>query len=174
MKTLWLCLSICVLAFALTFAETRTEKLEDKIRNEFLHLTQKQSVPTIKAFELKKIIDDSNLILIDIRESKEQQVSMLPHSLSTVEFAQKFKHGIPSRSKIVTYCTIGYRSGIYAGELRKQQIIAYNLEGGILAWSHIHGEIFAKDSSGQWIKTNRIHVYAKEWNFVHPDYQAVW
>ncbi len=170
----------CLSALLITtnsFSQSRSEKLEAKIRSEFESLTRKQTAPLIKAFELQKIINDTNLILIDVRENKEQQVSMLPHALSTLEFAQKFKHGIPAGSKIVTYCTIGYRSGKYAEELRKQQIIAYNLEGGVLAWSFLAntgGLFVTHDTTGKWIPTKRVHVYAKEWNYLNPQYQAVY
>ena len=60
---------------------------------------------------------------------------MLPHAITTAEFAARFRHGIPKEKRLVVYCTIGYRSGKYAQELAKQGIKAENLEGGVLAWS---------------------------------------
>jgi rhodanese-related sulfurtransferase len=154
-------------------ALSRTEKLEGKLRVAVLNATKNLKTPVIKAPELKAILEDTNLVLIDIRQPHEQAVSMLPHAITTAEFAARFRQGIPKEKRLVVYCTIGYRSGKYAEELAKQGIKADNLEGGVLAWSFIGGKFLAKDPNGNRIETNRIHVYDKEWNIVHPDYQAV-
>ena len=82
-------------------------------------------------------------------------------------------HGIPKDKRLVVYCTIGYRSGKYAMELAKQGIKAENLEGGVLAWTFVGGKFLVKDAKGEWMETNRVHVYDPEWNIVHPDYVGV-
>lgn len=154
-------------------ALSRAEKLEGKLRVAILKATKDLKSPVIKATELKAILEDTNLVLIDIRQPPEQEVSMLPHALTTAEFAARYRQGIPKEKRLVVYCTIGYRSGKYAEELAKQGIKAENLEGGVLMWSFIGGKFLMKDPKGEWIETTRIHVYDKEWNIVHPDYQAV-
>lgn len=154
-------------------APTRTEKLESRLRVAVIKATRDLNVPALKAADLKRIIDDTGLVLIDVRQPREQEVSMLPHALTTAEFAEKFRHGIPAGKRLVVYCTIGYRSGKYLLELAKQNIRAENLEGGILAWSFVGGRLLAKDAKGGWVETNHIHVYAPEWNIVHPDYIGV-
>ncbi|GEM_PF-1237175 len=153
---------------------SKAEKLEARMRVECVKATRDLHVPVIKPAELKQIIADTNLVLIDIRQPKEQEVSMLPHALTTNEFAEKFRHGIPKDKRLVVYCTIGYRSGKYAETLVRQGIKSENLEGGILAWSFVGGELFTKDKDGSLIPTNRIHTYSKDWNLVHPDYVGVW
>lgn len=153
---------------------SKADKLEGKLREAIVKSLRDIHIPIIKAAALKTILDDTNLILIDIRQTKEQDVSMLPHALTTLEFAEKFRHGIPSQKRIVVYCTIGYRSGKYAETLAKQGIKAENLEGGILAWSYVVGPLLFKNLNGERAETNRIHIYDKDWNFVHPDYVAVW
>jgi rhodanese-related sulfurtransferase len=171
-----LLLSFLILALAgqvSAQALSRTEKLEGRLRVAILKATKNLNAPIIKAPELKAILEDTNLVLIDIRQPNEQEISMLPHALTAAEFAARFRRGIPKDKRLVVYCTIGYRSGKYAEELAKQGIKAENLEGGVLAWSFAGGKFLAKDSHGDWIETNRIHVYDKEWNIVHPDYQAV-
>lgn len=154
-------------------ALSRTEKLEGRLRVAILKATKNLTAPVIKARELQAILEDSNLVLIDIRQPREQEISMLPHAITTAEFATRFRHGIPKEKRLVAYCTIGYRSGKYAEELAKQGIKAENLEGGVLGWSFAGGKFLTKDAKGDWIETTRIHVYDKEWNIVHPDYQAV-
>ncbi len=153
---------------------SREEKIEARLRVEYAKATLDIHVPVLKAAELKKIIDDTDLVLIDIRQPKEQVISMLPHALSTFQFAQQFRKGIPSAKRIVVYCTIGFRSGKYAETLARQGIKSENLEGGILAWSFAGGELFTRNSEGAMVATNRIHTYSKEWNLVHPDYVGVW
>jgi rhodanese-related sulfurtransferase len=152
---------------------SKAEKLENKLRMAILKATKDLKVPILKAVELKAIIDDTNLVLIDVRKPREQEVSMLPHAVTTAQFAERFRHGIPKEKRLVVYCTIGYRSGKYAEELSKQGIKAENLEGGVLAWSFAGGKFYAKDPNGVWSETNHIHVYDAEWNIVHPDYLAV-
>jgi rhodanese-related sulfurtransferase len=153
---------------------SKAEKLESRIRVEYAKATKDIQLPIIKPTALLQILDDTNLVLIDIRQSNEQVVSMLPHALTTAQFAEKFRKGIPAEKKIVVYCTIGYRSGKYGETLAKQGIKSLNLEGGLLAWSHIQGPLLFKNASGEWVPTNRIHTYSKEWNLVHPDYVGVW
>lgn len=175
-QTLYL-VSLC-LNFSYAAGNSVTLSRADKIYNALAVATIKElaniHAPVIKAAELKKIIDDTNLILIDIRQPKEQDTAMLPHAITTNQFAQNFRHGIPANKTIVVYCTIGYRSGKYAETLIKQGIQAKNLEGGILAWTFVGGDLETYDTSGKKINTHTVHVYAKEWNLVHPDYKGVW
>ncbi|HKP96061.1 MAG TPA: rhodanese-like domain-containing protein [Fibrobacteria bacterium] len=170
-----LCCAAALLLAALSPAQTPslTEKLEGRLRIAIIKATKDLDVPLIKAAELKAILEDTNLVLIDVRQPREQEVSMLPHALTTAGFAEKFRHGIPAGKRLVVYCTIGYRSGKYALELAKQGIKAENLEGGVLAWSFAGGKFLVKDAQGGWSGTHRIHVYAPEWNIVHPDYVGV-
>jgi rhodanese-related sulfurtransferase len=169
-----LALAIALLGSSL-FAQApgRAEKLEGKLRVAIIKATKDVHASLIKPADLMKILDDTDLVLIDVRQPKEQEVSMLPHALTTAEFAEKFRHGIPKEKKLVVYCTIGYRSGLYAMELAKQGIHADNLEGGVLAWSFAGGKFLAKDPNGALAETHRIHVYAPEWNIVHSDYIGV-
>ncbi len=110
---------------------------------------------------------DHQVVFIDIREAKEQQVSMLPGAITEKMFLKdpdKYKDDIK-----IAYCTISYRSGLFARKLNKKGIPVYNLRGGLLAWVHDGGKVY--DQNGQ---THRIHVYGSKWNLGPEDYQAVW
>lgn len=184
MRKRFLLISLCVAAAAaaavpdsaagIAVPNARALRIETRLWQEFSKQTKDIQGPWIRAADLMKILDDTNLVLIDVRQPEEQQVSMLEHALTPREFAEKFRHGIPASKRLVIYDTMGFRSGKYAAELAKQGIKAENLEGGVLAWSHAGGDFFVKDAAGRPIKTNRVHVYDKGWNFLHPDYQAVW
>ncbi len=173
-----------IIAFALSWtgwthaapppSQLRAEKLEGRMRVQYIELTRDLPVPSIRADSVRARLGDTDLVLIDVRGPAEQAVSMMPRAVTTKEFAEKFRKGIPKGKTLVCYCTLGYRSALYALELKKQAIRCLNLEGGILAWSHIGGELYVRDEQGAHRLTHKIHVYSKEWNFAHPDYQAVW
>jgi rhodanese-related sulfurtransferase len=154
-------------------ALSRAEKLEGKLRVAMLKANKDIHGPWIKAAELQAILEDTNLVLIDVRQKYEQETSMLPHAIAPMDFAAKFRHGIPKEKRLVVYCTIGFRSGKYAEELAKQGFKAEVLEGGVLAWSFAGGKFFTAGAKGGLVETNHIHVYDREWNIVHPDYIAV-
>lgn len=154
-------------------APTRAEKLEGKLRTAMIKANKDIKGPWIKAHELKAILEDTNLILVDVRQMEEQAISMLPHALTTKEFAAKFHHGIPKEKRLVLYCTIGYRSGKYAEQLAAMGVKSEVLDGGILMWSFVEGPLVYYNIKGEWVPTNRIHVYDAEWNIVHPDYVGV-
>lgn len=144
--------------------EAKRQKLEslyDKLQADFpgiLDLTSKEAMD---------LIADQKAIFIDIREAAEQQVSMLPGAITEKEFLDNFK-SYEDHIKIA-YCTISYRSGLFAEKFQHEGIPVYNLKGGILAWVHEGGKIF--DRNGE---TNRIHVHGKDWNLAPEKYEAVW
>jgi len=123
-----------------------------------------QDVPPQTAMKLAK---SSKVVFVDIREAREQQISMIPGSVTEEEFRDdldKYRNHI-----VIAYCTISYRSGKLARKLRKQGIIMANLRGGLLAWVHEGGKVV--DSKGE---TKRIHVYREDWNYLPKSFEAVW
>jgi rhodanese-related sulfurtransferase len=149
--------------------------LEQQIRKKFNELTRDQNAPLIKPWELMKLMDDSNLILVDVRQPEEQAVSMIPGAFSPQEFSNTFTSPSSLAGKaIITYGTISYRSGIYADQLFSMGLPVRNLQGGLLAWTHIKGPLIRKDEKKGQVSTKEVHIYSEEWNYVHPDYTAIW
>ena len=110
----------------------------------------------------------SEYLLLDVRKTGERAVSTISNVISVEDFERERE---PSAGrKLVVYCTIGFRSGRYAGKLRAEGWNAANLRGGILAWAHARGEL--EDPQG--LKTRRVHVYGKPWNLLPDSYEAVW
>lgn len=68
----------------------------------------------------------------------------------------------------IGYCTISYRSGVFAKKMAQKGIIVYNLFGGLLAWVLEGGKVY--NSNGE---TKRIHVYGKKWNYPPQGYEVV-
>ena len=71
--------------------------------------------------------------------------------------------------QMVTYCTIGYRSGLYAQQLRKDGFDAINLRGSILSWAHAGQSL--ENTAGE---TRRVHVYGRKWDLLPEGYEAEW
>jgi len=107
------------------------------------------------------------LVLVDVRNPPEQAVSMIPGAVTAREFesdAERYRG-----STVVTYCTIGHRSGIYARKLEAKGWNALNLKGAILSWTHAGGELAGPDGA-----TRRVHVGGARWNLAADGYEGVW
>jgi rhodanese-related sulfurtransferase len=125
-------------------------------------------VPEVTVDELIALQADGNVVIVDGREPAERAVSMIPDAISKETFEQDIESY--RDSTIVAHCTIGYRSGKYAAELRKKGLNAFNLKGSILSWVHAGREVV--DSEGR--PTRRVHVYGEKWNLLPEGYEAEW
>ena len=70
---------------------------------------------------------------------------------------------------VVTYCTAGYRSGLYAKQLMGEGFEVKNLAVSVLAWTHAGGSLVHDGED-----TKRVHTYGPDWNLVAEGYEAVW
>ena len=124
------------------------------------------SAHDISPGEAMRLIKTRNVLFVDVRKLAEMNVSMLPNAITSNEFLKN-----PSEYKdfkIVAYCTISYRSGIFAKEMERKGIKISNLAGGLLAWVLEGGKVF--DTHGE---TKRIHVYDQKWNYLPRGYEMV-
>ncbi len=122
-------------------------------------------VPEISAAQLLK--EPADIVLVDVRSAEEQAVSMIPGAVrsAVVERDLKAYEG----KTLVTYCTIGYRSALFARDLRHQGLQAQNLHGGVLAWTHAGGGL---DVGG--VATRELHVWGPEWDLAPEGIQTTW
>ncbi|TNE86672.1 MAG: rhodanese-like domain-containing protein [Deltaproteobacteria bacterium] len=122
-------------------------------------------VPEISASDLRDALHgEAPPVLVDVRSDAERGVSTIPGAVSPERFASEAPEG-----PVVTYCTIGARSGEYAEKLRSEGRDVRNLAGSLLAWTHVGGELVDGDGP-----TRRVHVYGKRWDLVHSDYEGVY
>ena len=117
--------------------------------------------------ELDELMQTDEVTLVDVRPKKEREVSMIPGAISAEELEANLDQY--RDTKIVAYCTIGYRSGVYAKELRAKGLEVLNLEGSILAWTHAGKPLVNQEGP-----TQKLHVYGKRWNLAADGYEAVW
>ncbi len=124
-------------------------------------------VPEITAEQLLGRLAEENLVIVDARSPQEQAVSMLPGAVTAEQFEadREAYQGRP----VVTYCTIGHRSGLFAQQLLAQGCDVSNLKGAILSWTHAGGELV--DANGS---TKRVHVHSPKMNLIAEGYEPVW
>jgi rhodanese-related sulfurtransferase len=100
------------------------------------------------------------VIFIDTRSKEENDVSMIPGSFTIEEFESREQEFLSKNTKIIAYCTVGYRSSQYVEKVRKRGIDVSNLQGSILAWTHEGLPLVTKDkTTGQEVPTNKVHVF---------------
>lgn len=119
------------------------------------------SVPLISVNELFENKD--NYIIFDARELEEYQVSHIPKAryIGYSDFESNNLQNITKESKIVVYCSIGYRSEKIGEKLlRLGYKNVYNLYGSIFEWAN---ERYPLHDSKENI-TYSIHSYNKSWS----------
>ena len=116
-----------------------------------------QQVRDINAETAIGLLSDPDVVFVDVRRRKEQAVSMIPGAITADEFKDHLEQYRDKR--IITYCTISYRSGKLASRLMNKGISVTNLRAGLLGWVHAGGPLI--DDSGA---TNRLHVYGRKWD----------
>ena len=124
------------------------------------------NVGDISATEARALFDQGKVLFIDAREPEEREVSTLPGAVTGEAFLKN--PDLAKGKTAVAYCTVGYRSGVFAGEADRQGLGVLNLRGGIVAWVLDGGKVY---HDGR--ETNRVHVYGKEWNYLPEGYEAV-
>ncbi len=118
--------------------------------------------------EVLSLLHSRKVVLVDVREPAERAVSVIPGAITEQAFlANATALGADT---VVAYCTIGYRSGMFAQRMARQNATVYNLRGGILGWLHAGGNL--TDPGGR--PVHKVHVYGSTWDLAPLDYQTVW
>lgn len=113
------------------------------------------------------LVEAGEAVFVDTREPEEIAVSTLPGAIGRDAFLDDLNR---YRGKtVVAYCTISYRSGVFAQEMGRKGVPIKNLSGGILAWTLEGGKVV--DPQGE--TTRRLHVYGKKWDFAPASYETV-
>lgn len=123
-------------------------------------------VEDISVGEAMQLASEGRVQFIDTRTQQEMAVSMLPGAISHRQFLDNRQH-TPSKV-IVVYCTISYRSGVLAKEMKSDGVRVKNLKGGLLAWMLEGGRMYAGNRP-----VYRVHVYGTEWDLAPSPYETV-
>jgi rhodanese-related sulfurtransferase len=119
------------------------------------------SVPVISVQELYK--SKSDYIILDTREKEEYDISHIQDAkyIGYKDFDKKKMTAIPKDSKIVLYCSVGYRSEKIGKKLQKLGYTnVYNLFGSIFEWVN-QGYMVVDNLNHPVFK---VHTYDKKWS----------
>lgn len=148
---------------AMSDAEKK-KRVEELYRGYKKDFSQVEDIAPEEAIRLHR---EGKALFIDVREKREQAVSMLPGAISEEEFLKSY-HNFKDKI-LIGYCTISYRSGKLAERLARKGIRLFNLRGGLLGWVHAGGPIVDREGPSR-----RIHVYGPKWNLAPDGYEAVY
>lgn len=119
----------------------------------------KHNVPEIN---INAAVADTNAIFLDAREHKEYAVSHIPEAIwiGYDDFSLSRVDSIDHSQPIIIYCSVGYRSEVITGKLKKAGFTnVQNLYGGIFEWVNEGHQVV--DDQGT--ETTRVHAYSKKW-----------
>ena len=125
-----------------------------------------QEVEDISPASAKALYEQGEAVFIDVRTPEEQMVSMLPGAVTEQDLVNN--PSILQGKTALAYCTIGYRSGLYAQDMSREGIRVLNVQGGILAWVFSGGQVY---HAGR--EARRVHVYEEEWNYLPEGFEPV-
>jgi rhodanese-related sulfurtransferase len=150
-------LSLC----SLSLYGQKEKKVSDPKMDEMLKGLLSFSVPLITVEELKKL-GTGKVLLLDAREKVEYDLSHLPGAIHIGynDFNMMQLASVPKNTKIVVYCSVGYRSEKIGEQLEAQGFTdVNNLYGSIFEWVNQGNKVF--DAAGK--ETTKVHTYSEKW-----------
>lgn len=169
----WLARSVATLAVVFLVAGLTTAEADDAGKLEAVYSMYAAyraeffpGVTDIYPRAAMALVEAGKAVFIDTRQPDEMAVSMLPGAVTREQFL-----AAPARyagKTAVAYCTISYRSGLFARDMAAKGVRIYNLAGGLLAWALEGGKLY--DAAGE---TRRIHVYGPKWDYPPQGYESV-
>lgn len=120
------------------------------------------SVKQIEYPELKKLMQNEDILILDAREKEEFEVSHIPGArhIGYNDFDSAVLSEIPFSKPVVLYCSVGYRSekiGEKLLDMGYENVL--NLRGGIFDWKNHQNPVV--DMNGK--STDKIHAYDRIW-----------
>lgn len=119
----------------------------------------------ISPVEAMALLEKGDVVFIDVRDAKEQAVSMLPGAITKAAYENDT--GIADGKTAVAYCTIGARSGAFSQKMNRKGLRVMSLSGGMLAWLLEGGKVY---NAGE--ETKKVHVFGDAWNYLPEGYEA--
>lgn len=138
------------------------------------------SVPPLKSVDLLDRYKPDDIVLIDCRTQSERAVSIIQGAipLDGMDVTSLSKDDDKKDKTIVTYCSVGYRSGLEAERLKDvlgKDRDVFNLDG-ILAYTHAIAN--KPDGAPPLINpttqeaTKEVHSFSKQWDCADESYQT--
>ncbi len=132
-RTSWLVVAIFTTCVAVAEADVLLA-VKKQIRSQFLQVSH------ITTYDLQQWLSEEAegvTVILDARQPEEFRVSHLygARLAPSLEAALILLDGVPKSQRIVTYCSVGYRSSVLAVKLAAKGFTnVHNLEGSIFEW----------------------------------------
>ncbi len=136
-------------------SQGKGEKFADMLHHLLKHTVNEVSVEQAVSMQDVAIFWDS-------RTLREYEVSHIQDAVHVgfEDFQVSKLAKIPKKSKIIVYCSVGYRSEIIAEKLVQNGFEdVSNLVGGIFEWKNKGNKVY-----NNWGETEDVHVYSKLWS----------
>lgn len=132
----------------------------------------KGSVPVVDVDTLRSEME--RYVILDARTSEEYAVSHLPGALHVgfKQLNQPLLDSLSRDTRVVVYCSIGYRSEIVGGKLQRMGFNnVHNLFGSIFEWVNRGYPVETKG-----VETDTVHGYSRSWSkwILNPRISKVW
>jgi sodium/bile acid cotransporter 7 len=166
----WIIVLFICFGFIGTAAADKASDEGNKERIYRMYAEYKKDFPTVEDISPERAMQlwrQGRAVFLDTRKPEETAVSMLPGAITEQQFLTKPQQY--SDKTVIGYCTISYRSGLFARDMAQKGIRIVNLQGGILAWIHAGGPVY--DAQGR--ITQRVHVYGNRWDLAPERYETI-
>ncbi|WP_296619393.1 rhodanese-like domain-containing protein [Marivirga sp.] len=120
------------------------------------------TVSLVQPQEVKKKLNEKEVVILDTRSAKEYSVSHLPNArfVGYDHFDISQVKDIPKDKEVVVYCSVGYRSEKIGEKLKDAGFEnVSNMYGGIFQWKNEDFDVI--NQKGE--VTDSVHVYNKRW-----------
>lgn len=138
------------------FFDITWDSLDNEINDAYPEV---RSISTEQLYTHYRENDVSLPVIIDVRETREYEVSHLPGARN-IKTAKLISRLYPDKNtNIVLYCSVGYRSAIVSSDLGKMGYEnVRNLKHSIFEWANKDYPLVNKQG-----ETNFAHPYDKKW-----------
>lgn len=123
----------------------------------------RHSIPLTSVNELKGMIMNQGVRILDAREDDEFSVSHIRHArhVGYIWFDMRSIYDIPKSDTLVVYCAVGNRSERIGEKLQKAGYRhVYLLFGGLYEWVNQGNPVYNSHD----IQTTEIHIYDQNWS----------
>ncbi len=132
--------------------------------DEKLESLYKKTVPLVQPEELLQFEkSDNSLVILDTRSAEEFSISHLPEArfIDYDRFKISDVENIAKDTRIILYCSVGYRSERIGEKLLKAGFKeVYNLYGGIFQWKNDGHQVVNNLNK----PTDSVHTYNEKWS----------
>lgn len=140
-------------------------RIEDRAFDQVVRKYLQFTVPVIDVDSLYRLMHSNveDIYILDARAKEEYEVSRIPHAqyIGYPRIDEDVLSHIPKDSKIIVYCSIGYRSEKIGEQLCQMGYRrVYNLYGSIFEW--VNRGYPVVDSRGDTVR--RVHTYNRKWS----------